>query len=83
MSKRCVLKLAVMVAALGAMSLLQGCDEEEDSFVLGTAWLPVGSMLPAGSPFAARQAAQSGATAGSNLGVGGTGGNQVSVSVVQ
>ena len=45
MSKRLVLKLGVMVAALGAMTLLQGCDD--DGVTVAGAWMPVGhSTLP-------------------------------------
>jgi hypothetical protein len=42
MSKRHVFKLAVMVAALSAMTLLQGCGEEEDRVVFRFVWAPVG-----------------------------------------
>jgi len=45
MSKRLVLKLGVMVAALGAMTLVQGCDD--DGVTVAGAWMPVGhSTLP-------------------------------------
>ena len=46
MRKRVVLKLAVMVAALGAVTLLQGCDWDDHGVVIGGAWMPVG-MYPA------------------------------------
>ena len=42
MSKRVLVKLAVMMIALGAMTLLQGCGEDDDlaySFV----WAPTGA----------------------------------------
>jgi hypothetical protein len=42
MSKRVLLKLAVVMVALGAMMLLQGCGEDDDlaySFV----WAPTGA----------------------------------------
>jgi hypothetical protein len=42
MSKRLVLKLGVMVAALSAVTLLQGCADE-DGVVVAGAWMPVGS----------------------------------------
>jgi hypothetical protein len=42
MRKGLALKLAVMTAALGAMTLLQGCDGEEDSSAIGSAWTPAG-----------------------------------------
>ena len=42
MSKRLGVKLAVTVAALSAMTLLQGCVGEEDESVLRNAWTPVG-----------------------------------------
>ena len=67
MSKRLVLKVTVMVAALSAVTLLQGCGEDE-GVVIGGAWMPVGGgTLPA-------LVLGTGAGAGA---VGG-GGNQVS-----
>jgi hypothetical protein len=42
MSKRLGVKLAVTVAALSAMTLLQGCVGEEQDSVLRNAWTPVG-----------------------------------------
>lgn len=42
MSKRLVLKVAVMVAALSAVTLLQGCGGE-DGVEIGGAWMPVGA----------------------------------------
>jgi hypothetical protein len=42
MSKRLGVKLAVTVAALSAMTLLQGCEGEDDSSVLSAAWTPAG-----------------------------------------
>jgi len=48
MSKRLVFRLAVMVTALGAVTLLQGCDWDEHGVTIGAAWMPVGwSGLPA------------------------------------
>ena len=43
MSKRIVLRLGVMVAALSAMTLLQGCDEDNGGVTVAGAWMPVGS----------------------------------------
>jgi hypothetical protein len=43
MSKRLVLKLTVMVAAVSAMTLLQGCDSDNDGVTVAGAWMPVGS----------------------------------------
>jgi hypothetical protein len=71
MSKRIIVKLAVMVAALSTMALLQGCEEEESSYVLSAAWLPVGSVLPYGNPFGVDQVTQ------------GSSGNQVLLEVPQ
>jgi len=46
MSKRLVFKLALMVAALGAVTLLQGCGDD-DSLVYRFVYAPMGL----GSPF--------------------------------
>ena len=43
MNKRLVAKLAVMVAVLSAMTLLQGCSNEVNSTIIGNAWMPVNS----------------------------------------
>jgi len=51
MSKRPVCKLAVMIAAVGAMTLLSGCDQEEDWAVLKYAWAPVGYLSTFGNGF--------------------------------
>jgi hypothetical protein len=88
MSKRLVVKLAVTVAVLGAMTLLQGCGEEEDGLVLRFAWSPVGFAPSIGFAFGPSQgamggggqgggAATGGVTAGGAAAAGG-GGNQVS-----
>jgi hypothetical protein len=88
MSKRLVVKLALTVAVLGAMTLLQGCGEEEDGSLLSYAWSPVGSRPLIGFAFGASQgaiggvgqgggAAMGGLTAGGAAAAGG-GGNQVS-----
>ena len=85
MRKRLVLKLGVMVVALGAMTLLQGCDD--DGVTVAGAWMPVGAgTLPVfifgtgiNNNMGGGTASQgtTGATAGAvAAGVGG--GNQVS-----
>ena len=46
MSKRLGVKLALAIAAVSAMTLLQGCGEDDVS--IGLAWGPVGSVpIPA------------------------------------
>lgn len=91
MIKRLVLKVAVMVAALSAVTLLQGCGEE-DGVKMGGAWIPVGSgTLPmmvlgagafggAGAGGGAGGGGQgaAGATAGAVASAAGGGGGQVS-----
>ncbi len=47
MNKRLAVKLAVVVAALSAMTLLQGCGED-DGIEIGGAWAPIGSVPLAG-----------------------------------
>jgi hypothetical protein len=84
MSKRLIVKLAVMAAALSAMTLLQGCEDEENSFVVMTAWLPVGSVLPFEVPHGVAVGASQGAAggaAGQAVGAGGSG--QVSIGLEQ
>jgi hypothetical protein len=91
MSKRLVLKLGVMVAALSAMTLLQGCDEDNNGVTVSGAWMPVGSgTLPAfifgtaaGGGTGAGGGGQSatGATAGAVAAGAGGGGGQVSTGV--
>jgi hypothetical protein len=88
MSKRLVLKLGVMVAALSAMTLLQGCDEDNNGVTVAGAWMPVGSgTLPvfifgtaASAPPMGGGGGQSatGATAGAVAAGAGGGGGQVS-----
>jgi hypothetical protein len=71
MSKRLVLKLGVMVAALSAMTLLQGCDEDNNGVTVAGAWMPVGSgTLPA---FIFGTAAGGGGMVGGGGGGGGQG----------
>ncbi len=43
MNKRLGVKLAVAIATLGAMTLLQGCNDD-DGLVIGGAWAPIGSV---------------------------------------
>ncbi|MCX6926546.1 MAG: hypothetical protein NT154_25555 [Verrucomicrobia bacterium] len=92
MRKRLVSKVAVMVATLGAMALLQGCDEE-NGLVYRFAWMPVmpgvtvgttGIAVSSGAAGAAGGAAQSagGATSGAVAAASG-GGGQVSGGAVQ
>jgi hypothetical protein len=91
MRKRLVFKLAVMVAALGAVTLLQGCDSDENGVVIGGAWMPVGMVpLPAlvvgtgtgaggGGAVGGGGQTATGATAGAVAAGAGGGGGQVSV----
>jgi len=76
MRKRLVLKMAVMVAALGAMTLLQGCGEEEDGLVLRFAWMPI---IPGVTVGTAGITVTQGGTGGDTTGAGG----QVSSGAVQ
>jgi hypothetical protein len=88
MSKRLVVKLGVTVAVLGAMTLLQGCNEEEDGVLIRFAWSPVGFAPNIGFAFGPSQgsmggggqtasAPTGGVTAGGAAAAAG-GGNQVS-----
>ena len=70
MSKRLVAELILMVAALGAMTLLQGCSGEVDAAVITAAWTPVSSVTTA-------SASSQGVT------TGGGGGSQAAGGVVQ
>ena len=63
MSKQFAVKLAVTVAALGVVTLLQGCYQEEDSLLLSTAWSPVG-FSPAQPPAFDTGTAGAGASGG-------------------
>jgi hypothetical protein len=83
MSKRLVVKMAVAITALSAVTLLSGCNEEE-GFSIGAAWAPVG-FVPAfgtvpvsagGSGGGGGQTATGGG--GGGVAVGSVGGNQVS-----
>jgi hypothetical protein len=64
MRKRLVVKLAVTVAALGAMTLLQGCYEEEDGMVVSFAWSPINFVPAARFGFAPSQGAAGGVQGG-------------------
>ena len=67
MSKRLGVKAALAIAALSAMTLLQGCGEEE-GFVIGAAWAPIGSVpLPGFMPGFSQ-----GAAGGTGQSTGGT-----------
>ena len=90
MSKRLVVKVAVAITALSAVTLLQGCGDEEDGLVFGMAWMPVGSVSiftfgPTSSQGSTGGASQStaGATAGAAAAAAGGGGGQVSGGAVQ
>jgi hypothetical protein len=88
MSKRLVVKLALTVAVLGAMTLLQGCGEEVDGLTLRMAWSPVGFSPVVGFGFAPSQGGLGGGGQSAPVSAGGVsaagaaraggGGNQVS-----
>jgi hypothetical protein len=91
MSKRLGVKLAVMVATVSAMTLLQGCDGDQDDSVVSSAWTPVGypwtlynyagvGQSAAGGSSQSAGAASSGgaAVAGAISSARGGGGGQVS-----
>ena len=91
MSKYLIAKLSVTVAALSAMTLLQGCSKEVSDDVLKAAWLPVGSQLPLGTEFFPIANGGTGASAGTGqstgsgaagAAAGAGGGNQVSSGAV-
>lgn len=70
MSKRLAVKLAVLIAALGAMTLLQGCGEE-DGIEIGGVWAPVGSMPLIGFGTISTGGAVQGTTSGATAVAGG------------
>jgi hypothetical protein len=70
MSKRVVVKMAVAITALSAVTLLSGCGED-DGFVIGAAWAPVG-FVPA---FGTLPTYAVGATGGGGQAVTGGGGS--------
>jgi hypothetical protein len=88
MCKRLGVKLALTVAVLGAMTLLQGCDGEVDGLTIRMAWSPVGFSPVVGFGFAPSQGAAGGVAQGGGAATGGItaggaaaaggGGNQVS-----
>jgi hypothetical protein len=94
MSKRLVVKLAVMMTALSAVTLLSGCGEDDD-VVFGAVWMPcipgvtfgsAGFATSTGATGGGGQAASAGvvdATAGAVAGAVGTAGGQVSGGAVQ
>ncbi len=49
MSKQLLVKVAVAIVAVSAMTLLQGCEDEEDGMVVSFAWAPAG-MAPIPQP---------------------------------
>ena len=79
MRKRLVFKAAVMAVALSAMTLLQGCGEEDDGLVLRSAWMPV---IPGVTFGTAGVAVGQGSTGGAAQSTGG-GGSEVSGGAVQ
>ena len=95
MRKRLVFKVAVMAAALSAVTLLSGCDGEEDGLVFRFAWMPVmpgvtfgtaGVAMSQGSAGGGAQGTgggAGGATAGAVASGSGGGGGQVSSGGVQ
>jgi hypothetical protein len=90
MRKRIAVKLAVTVAALTAMTLLQGCEGEEDGLTLRAAYTPVGypwtlyNYYGYGSAGGSSQGTATGATSGGSSvasaisSAGGSSGGQVS-----
>jgi hypothetical protein len=91
MRKGLAVKLAVMCAALGAMTLLQGCEGEEGDSAMGSAWTPagfpytlfnyanVGGSTAGGAGQAAGTTSTGGQTVSSAISsAAGTGGGQVS-----
>ena len=79
MSKRLVVKMAVAITALSAVTLLQGCADEDDGVVIGMAWMPVGSMAVFGFDPTYGQ----GSMGGAGQSAAGGGGGQVSGGAVQ
>ena len=61
MSKRLLVKLAVTAAALSVVTLLQGCDEEEDNPLASSAWAPAGYFPITGTAGLANQTSAAGA----------------------
>ena len=88
MSKRLVVKLAVMMTALSAVTLLSGCGED-DEVVFGAVWMPYIPGMTFGSGGFMAGVGQTGSTAGGSATAGaaaaaaGGGGGQVSGGAVQ
>jgi hypothetical protein len=86
MSKRLLVKVAVAITALSAVTLLSGCGEEDDGVVIGMAWMPVGSVSIFGFNPASSQGSTGGGgqtAAGAAAAAAGGGGGQVSGGAVQ
>ncbi len=84
-----LVKLALTIAALSVLPLLQGCDDEEDDPYLSTAWFPAYRILgtTGGGLFGLGAGAGTGTDTGAQPTAGlpgGTGGgNQVSIGLTQ
>ncbi len=91
MRKGLAVKLAVTCAALGAMTLLQGCEGEDGDPSVGSAWTPFGApytlfnyaIVGGTATSTGGQPASSTSTGGQTVGsaiasAAGTGGGQVS-----
>jgi len=88
MKKGLAVKWMLLSAALCGMTLLQGCDGEEGSSAIGSAWTPAGfpwtlfnyAIFPTGATSSGQSSAAAGSggstVAGAIAGAGG--GNQVS-----
>ena len=77
MSKRLLVKMAVAITALSAVTLLSGCGEDDD-LAISAAWAPVG-FVPA---FATVPTYAVGATGGGGQTAAGGGGGGVSAGSV-
>jgi len=79
MSKRVAVKLAVTVAAVCAMTVLPGCEGENDDLVLRSAWTPVGFPWTLYNYFGYDQSITG--DSGQRTSAGGTGGSTVSSAI--
>jgi hypothetical protein len=79
MSKKLAVKLAVTITAVCAMTLLQGCEGEEDGVVLSSAWTPVGYPWTMVNYFGYDQSVTGGAGQGTTT--TGSGGQTVSSAI--
>ena len=83
MSKRLLVKMAVAITALSAVTLLSGCGEDDD-LTISAAWAPVGFVPPFATvpTYAVGTTGGGGQTAagggGGGVSAGSVGGNQVS-----